>query len=213
MMLLDFALPAFFLLLVVIDPFGLTPIFSTLTARQSVGQRRRTAFKGVAIAAGVMAFFAFGGVWLLDYLGIGMPAFRIAGGLLLFLIAIDMLFVRHSGLSSATDQEQNEAATRSDISVFPLAIPLIAGPGALTTVMLLTRDQGLMTSLLVLGISLLVLAITLFMFFIADWIQRALGETGINVITRLLGILLAALAMQFVLDGLQASFPKLVGGP
>lgn len=207
---LEFALQAFVLLLVVIDPFGMTPIFSALTAQQSAWQRRQTAIKGVTIAAGAMAFFTFGGVWLLDYLGIGMPAFRIAGGILLFLIAIDMLFVRHSGLSSATEQEQDEAAKRGDISVFPLAIPLIAGPGALTTVMLLTHDRGMMTSLLVLGISLLVLAITLFMFFIADRVQRFLGETGINVITRLLGILLAALAMQFVIDGMQASFPRLV---
>jgi multiple antibiotic resistance protein len=207
---LEFSLQAFVLLLVVIDPFGLTPIFSALTSRQTASQRHRIAIKGVVISACVMAFFVFGGVWLLAYLGIGISAFRIAGGILLFLIAIDMLFVRHSGLSSATEQEQDEATKRDDISVFPLAIPLIAGPGALTTVMLLTHERGLATSLLVLGVSLLVLAITLFMFFIAERIQRLLGETGINVISRLLGILLAALAMQFVIDGMQASFPRLV---
>lgn len=209
---LGMAPAAFVLLLVVIDPFGLTPMFSVLTAGKTHQERRRTATKAVAIAAGVLAFFIFAGGWLFDYLGIGMPAFHIAGGVLLFLIAMDMLLVRHSGLSSATVREQNEAARRADIAVFPLAIPLIAGPGALTTVMLLTHEQGLATSLMVLVLSLAVLAITLVMFLAATRVERALGETGINVIMRLLGILLAALAVQFVIDGLRASFPGLASG-
>lgn len=209
--LIDFLLQAFVLLLVVVDPFGLTPIYSALTAHFTPAQRRLTAYKGVLISAAILAFFTFGGVWLLEYLGIGMPAFRMAGGILLFMVAIDMLFVRHSGLSSATEEERLEARQRDDVSVFPLAIPLIAGPGALTTVMLLTHERGFMTSLLVLVITLVVLVITLGMFLVAGHVQRVLGETGINVITRLLGILLAALAMQFLVDGLRESFPPLAG--
>lgn len=209
---MDFFLQTFVLLLVVVDPFGLTPIFSALTSQDSPAGRRRIAIKSVLISAAVLAFFTFVGSMLLDYLGIGMPAFRMAGGILLFLVAIDMLFVRHSGLSSATEKERLEARERSDVSVFPLAIPLIAGPGALTTVMLLTSERGLMISIGVLAIVLLVLAIAFAMFLLAGHIQRLLGETGINVFTRLLGILLVALAMQFFVDGLRESFPALGGG-
>lgn len=209
---LEMAPVAFVLLLVVIDPFGLTPMFSALTAGKTALERRRIATRAVLIAAGVIAFFIFGGGWLLDYLGVGMPAFRIAGGLLLFLIAMDLLLVRHSGLSSATERERGEAARRADMAVFPLAIPMIAGPGTLTTVMLLTHDQGTATELLILALSLVVLALTLAMFLCAARVERVLGETGINVITRLLGLLLAALAVQFVLDGLRESLPGLVAG-
>src|SRR5690606_22596524 len=134
---------AFVLLLVVIDPFGLTPMFSALTRGREPAERRRPAVKAVSIAALILAPFAVTGSLLFDYLGIGMPAFRIAGGMLLFLIAVDMLFVRHSGLTSTTLRERSEAARRDEVAVFPLAIPLIAGPGALTTVMLLTRDLPL----------------------------------------------------------------------
>lgn len=209
---LEMAPVAFVLLLVVIDPFGLTPMFSALTAGKTALERRRIATRAVLIAAGVIAFFIFGGGWLLDYLGVGMPAFRIAGGLLLFLIAMDLLLVRHSGLSSATERERGEAARRADMAVFPLAIPMIAGPGTLTTVMLLTHDQGIATELLILALSLVVLALTLAMFLCAARVERVLGETGINVITRLLGLLLAALAVQFVLDGLRESLPGLAAG-
>lgn len=203
---------AFVLLLVVIDPFGLTPMFSALTAGKPPVERRRTAVKAVAIAALILTLFVFTGSLLFDYLGIGMAAFRIAGGGLLFLIAVDMLFVRHTGLTSTTLRERSEAARRDDVAVFPLAIPLIAGPGALTTVMLLTRDQPLVQVLMVLVLTLAVLAITLGMFLAAGRVERLLGETGINVITRLLGILLAALAVQFALDGLRESLPGLAGG-
>lgn len=206
----DFILHAFVLMLVVVEPFALTPLFSALTAMETPEHRRRTAIKGVLIAAGVLALFTFVGTSVLGFLGIGMPAFRIAGGVLLFLIAVDMLFVRNSGLRTTTVTEQREAAQRADISVFPLAIPLIAGPGALATVMLLVNEGGRHSVWIVFGVTLVVLAITLVMFLSAGRIQRVLGETGTNVITRLMGILLAALAMQFVVDGIRESFPRLV---
>ncbi len=202
----DFAFHAFVLMLVVVEPFALAPLFSALTAMETREHRRRTAIKGVLIAGGVLALFTIGGTYVLGLLGIGMPAFRIAGGLLLFLIAVDMLFVRNSGLRTTTVNEQREAAQRADISVFPIAIPLIAGPGALATVMLLVHEGGSHGVWIVLGVTVVVLLITLLMFFSADRIQRVLGETGTNVITRLMGILLAALAMQFVIDGVRESF-------
>lgn len=202
----DFALHAFVLMLVVVEPFALTPLFSALTAMETPEHRRKTAIKGVLIAGGVLALFTIGGTHVLGLLGISMPAFRIAGGLLLFLIAVDMLFVRNSGLRTTTVNEQREAAQRADISVFPIAIPLIAGPGALATVMLLVHEGGSHGVWIVLGVTIVVLLITLLMFFSADRIQRVLGETGTNVITRLMGILLAALAMQFVVDGVKESF-------
>ncbi|MCS3902271.1 multiple antibiotic resistance protein [Methylohalomonas lacus] len=202
----EFALHAFILILVVVEPFALTPLFSALTVMETPEHRRQTAIKGVLVAGGILAVFTLFGSGLLSVLGIGMPAFRIAGGILLFLIAIDMLFVRSSGLRMTTVTEQREAAQRADISVFPLAIPLIAGPGALATVMLLSRQGGDHGHWIVLAVVAVVLVITLLMFFSANRIQKVLGETGTNVITRLMGIILAALAMQFVVDGVKESF-------
>lgn len=207
----EFALHAFILILVVVEPFALAPLFSALTAMETAEHRRQTALKGVLVAGGILAVFTLFGAGLLDVLGIGMAAFRIAGGILLFLIAVDMLFVHSSGLRMTTVTEQREAAQRADISVFPIAIPLIAGPGALATVMLLANEGGRYGVWIVLGVICVVLLITLLMFFSANRIQKVLGETGTNVITRLMGILLAALAMQFVVDGLRESFPRLVG--
>jgi multiple antibiotic resistance protein len=209
----EFVLSAFVLLLIVIDPIGVVPLFTMLTATTTAVERRWIAVRGVLIAGGVLVFFALGGAPLLDYLNISHESFRIAGGVLLFLLAIDMLFARHSGLRSTTQSEQAEAEQRADISVFPLAIPLIAGPGAMTTVILLVGDSGPADARtwLVLAILATVLAITLGTLLLAGRLARALGETGTNVITRLLGILLAALALQFVIDGLRASFPMLAG--
>lgn len=207
----EFTLHAFILILVVVEPFALAPLFSALTATETPAQRRQTAIKGVLVAGGILTVFTIIGTSLLGLLGIGMAAFSIAGGILLFLIAIDMLFVRSSGLRMTTLNEQREAAQRADISVFPIAIPLIAGPGALATVMLLAHEGGRYGVGIVLAVVFLVLVITLLMFFSATRIQKVLGETGTNVITRLMGIMLAALAMQFVVNGLRESFPRLVG--
>ena len=129
--------------LVVIDPIGLTAMFMAITAGHSQAERKHYALKGVAVAAVVLCIFALGGDFLLASLGISLAAFRIAGGVLLFMVAIDMLFVKHTGLSSTTDSEEAEARKKEDVSVFPLAIPLIAGPGAIASVLLLmTEVQG-----------------------------------------------------------------------
>ena len=143
-----------------------------------------------------------------------MPAFQIAGGLLLFLLAVDMVFARPSGMRSTTEREHREAEAKKDISVFPLAIPLIAGPGALTTVLLMVGEQG--DDPLVIGTVLvvvfLVLLATLASLFFSARLMAFMGETGANVVSRVLGVILAALAVQFVLDGWQAAFFD-IGGP
>jgi multiple antibiotic resistance protein len=196
----------FLILFVVIDPIGLAPIFAGLTQNESAEFRRRMAVKGTALAAVVLVMFTLLGDRLLGALNIGLPAFRIAGGLLLFLLAIDMVFARHSGVRAPTQSEQAEAEQRRDVSVFPLAIPLIAGPGAITTV-LLTASGGraapavLGALLAMLGV---VLALTLAALLLATRLVRLIGQTGANVVSRVLGIVLAALAVQYVLDGLQA---------
>src|SRR3990167_8718098 len=151
------------IMLVVVDPVGIAPIFAALTHGEPPDVRRRTAIRGTLIAGAILVIFVLIGDTLLNALGIGMPAFQIAGGLLLFLLAVEMVFARHSGLRSTTDREQKEAEHKKDISVFPLAVPLIAGPGALTTVLLMVGrhdgDWRIMT--IVLAVALLVLLVTL----------------------------------------------------
>jgi multiple antibiotic resistance protein len=193
-------------LLVTVDPIGTAPMFVALTQGQSGPERRRTALRGVAIAALVLLGFALGGEALLGALGISLDAFRIAGGVLLFLLSVDMLMVRHSGLRTTTEREQEESGQRGDVSVFPLAIPLVAGPGALTSsVLLMSAARGeLLHQAAVLGELALVLALTLACFLGAGRLLSVLGITGVNVVTRLAGMLLAALALQFVIDGVLA---------
>jgi multiple antibiotic resistance protein len=161
---------------------------------------------GVGMAALILLVFSLAGRLLLDALGIGVPAFRIAGGLLLFLLSIDMIFARQSGLRSTTDREQAEAAGRTDISVFPLAFPLIAGPGAMTTVLLFAERPGGAAFLANLLVMLLVLGMLLGALLASEPLMRRLGETGANVFSRLLGLILAALSVQYVVDGIKASF-------
>ena len=196
------------LFLVVVDPFGNAPMFASLARGGDVVWRRRMAVKGVAIALAIMLVFAFTGDRLLSALGIAVPSFKIAGGVLLFLVALDMVFARHSGLRSTTDREDEEARHRADISVFPLAFPMLAGPAALTTILLTVAEArghpGLFLAML--GVLTLVMLFTLGCLLMAGSLMKVMGETGANVVDRLLGVLLAALAVQYVVDGLKASF-------
>ena len=199
----------FIILFIVVDPIGLAPMFAALTRDDTPRQRRRLALRGVLIAGCILVTFVIVGDALLRALGIGVPAFQIAGGVLLFLLAVDMLFARHSGLRSTTEREQREAEHRKDISVFPLAIPLIAGPGALTTVLLMVSEQGDNPAVIgaTLVVVMLVLAMALGSLLLSGRLLRLIGETGANVISRVLGVVLAALAAQYILDGLQAGLP------
>jgi multiple antibiotic resistance protein len=198
----------FIVLLVVVDPVGVTPVFGALTRGGGDMYRRRMAVKGTLLAAGILLIFALIGDWLLTTLGITLPAFKIAGGMLLFLIAIDMVFARQSGGRSATGREQEEARHKEDISVFPLAFPLIAGPGALTTILLMVGEShgNPLYFVSMIGVLLLILLLTLVCLLMAGRLMKLLGETGANVMDRLFGVILAALAVQFVLDGIRAVF-------
>lgn len=194
----------FVIFFVVIDPIGLAAIFALLTRDNTYGYREKMARRGVLLSGLILVLFFFSGDRLLAMLGITVPAFRIAGGILLFLLAIDMVFARQSGLRSTTSREQEEAEVRDDISVFPLAFPLIAGPGALTTVLLMTSHPGgAAITLAMLAIILVVLALTWLMLRHADKVYTALGETGTNTVSRVLGVILAALAVQYVVDGVR----------
>lgn len=198
-------LNAFAVLFIVVDPIGVAAIFATLSRSYPVPMRRRMAITATLLAGTILlVFFIFGNA-LLGLLGITLPAFRIAGGVLLFLLAIDMVVVRQSGLRSTTSREQLEAEQKEDVSVFPLAFPLISGPGAITTVLLMSaQTRGVTDSLGLMVIIVLVMVLTLVSLLFAATLSHRLGETGANVISRLMGLLLAALAMQFILDGLRA---------
>lgn len=196
-----FLITAFVTMFVVIDPIGLAPLFVALTQGKSGPARRRIALRATGLAMVLLLAFAGLGEALLSFVGISMPAFRVAGGVLLFLTALDMLFERRT----KRREDQSEEDDSDDPSVFPLAIPLIAGPGSIASVILLMGQRpGLEGSVMVLGVTGLVMVMVLAFFMAAGLIERALGKTGITVVTRLLGMLLAALSVQFVLDGLAA---------
>ena len=206
--LIETAIYAFVTFFVVLDPLGMGPIFIGLTRGETAAFRRRMAIRGTVIAAILLLTFAFAGDFLLRALGVSIAAFRIAGGVLLFLISFDMLFAHATPIRRTTEREDEEAEAKQDISVFPLAIPLLAGPGGLTSVVLLMGRAGSdpMLEAIVLVVMALVLAIVLAVMLAADRFVRLLGETGTNVIGRVLGIILAALAVQFVIDGLNEAF-------
>jgi multiple antibiotic resistance protein len=197
---------AFVTFLVVIDPPGCAPIFAGLTQGSTPAHRRGMAVRSVLVASGILLFFALLGEDLLRALGISLSAFRIAGGIMLFLIAIDMVFEKRTERREHRAQEVS-AREAEDISVFPMAIPMIAGPGSIASVMLLmARSDGLPQSLMVLAALLATLVLTLIALLAAGPLMRLLGHKMEAMITRLLGVILAALAAQFVIDGVERSF-------
>ncbi len=196
---------AFVTFLVVIDPPGCAPIFAGLTREATAVHRRAMAIRSVLIAAGILLFFALLGEDLLRALGISLSAFRVAGGIMLFLIAIDMVFEKRTERRENRAQEVS-ASEAEDVSVFPMAIPMIAGPGSIASVMLLmARSDGLQQSLLVLAALAATLVLTLLALLASGPLMRLLGNKMEAMITRILGVILAALAAQFVLDGIERS--------
>ncbi len=196
-------LSAFVTLFVTIGPIEAAPVFGELTRDMSRRDRRRLAVRAVAIAGGMLVLFAFVGVELLFLLRVSLPAMRTAGGALLFLEAVNLMFANPSS-SSITTSERREARPPRDISVFPLAFPMIAGPGSLMAIILLmSKVRGsLALEAGVLAILMACLVITLVTFFMVDGLRRLLGVTGSDVVGRISGLLLAAMAMQFVFDGI-----------
>ncbi len=200
----SFLVTAFVTLFVVIDPIGTAPLFLALTQGMDAARRRAIGIRACVIAAILLALFGLAGQDFLRAVGISMPAFQIAGGLLLFLTALDMLFDRRA--QRRADHADDKGAPVDDPSVFPLAMPLIAGPGAMATMVLLISETGRTAEgvALVTAVMLAVIAVALVLFLSASLLERLLRRTGTMVLTRLFGLLLAALSVQFVLNGLNA---------
>jgi len=206
---LEQALKFFIVFFVVVEPLSLIPVFSGLTEGANSAYRHKMALKSVLVASGIILLFALVGAGFLKAMGISIDSFRIFGGLLLFLIALEMVFARESGTRTSSD-EKVESKKRADISVFPLAFPFMAGPGALTTILLwfgpIPVTQSPLQFLLMFACALVVLACCLFAMWVAGPLMNIMGVTGTNVANRLFGVVLGALAVQFVVDGIRASF-------
>lgn len=200
---IEIALRSFLTLFVVVDPVGIAPVYLGLVEGRPDRERARVARRAVVVAGVVLFGFAFGGAWLLDKLGISMDAFRIAGGILLFRIAVGMVMAAPH--ERETEEEEEESRSRADVSVFPLAIPLIAGPGSMATMMILVGQAGADAGKLALVVAMTaaVLVLTWLALRLASTLGRVLRRTGVNVVTRVLGVLLAALAVQYVADGVR----------
>jgi multiple antibiotic resistance protein len=203
---------AFITLAVIIDPPGCAPIFASLTSGAEAAHRRAMAIRSVVVAWCILVFFALLGEPLLRTLGISLSAFRLAGGIMLFMIALDMVFERRTERREKRAKEIEDSPEEEDISVFPMAIPMIAGPGSIASIMLLSaRANGTVAGLIVLAAMTAVILLTLVSLLMAGPLMKLIGAKLEAMITRILGVILAALAAQFVLDGLERSLPGLAG--
>jgi MarC family membrane protein len=203
---------AFITLAVIIDPPGCAPIFASLTSGTDAAHRRKMAVRSALVAWSILMFFALLGEPLLRTLGISLSAFRLAGGIMLFMIALDMVFERRTERREERAKEIEGTPEAEDISVFPMAIPMIAGPGSIASVMLLTaRADTIAQDVTVLAAMTVVILLTLAALLAAGPLMRLIGAKLEAMITRILGVILAALAAQFVLDGLERSLPGLAG--
>ncbi|EAT12339.1 MarC family protein [Bermanella marisrubri] len=198
---------AFTTLFAVVGPIDVSAVYAAITVGTSSAERKSMAYRGVAIALVILLIFAFIGELLLAKLGISLPALKIAGGILLLLMAVDMVYARSSSGNSTTDEEQTEASGKQDISVFPLATPLLAGPGAMgATILLMAKASSDVShqAMVILAI-FSIMAISLVLLLLAKNVQRFFGLTGMHVISRIFGVLLCALAVQFMIDGILQS--------
>jgi multiple antibiotic resistance protein len=207
--LLQFALTAYVTLIVVVDPLGVAPMFVGITQGLDSGARRRTLLRAVTIAFAVTLFFLLAGRIMLSYLGVSVHAFAISGGILLFITAMPMLFGQRPRLQAPEQGTQGRSG--DDVAVFPLAIPLLAGPGAIASTLVLANEAG--ADVRRIGVLALttaaVFVTTWFILGTAGWLMNCLGEDRIHIVTRVLGIVLAALAVQFVLTGIQGYYESL----
>jgi len=203
----DYLASALVTLFVVVDPIGLVPSFLTVTEKVSASARQRIAVRAVLIAGITLTAFALVGNWFLGKLGITLPAFHIAGGLLLFMVAFEMVLGQRTERETTNAEQATEKHVRH-IAAFPLAVPLIAGPGAITATLLLAGQAELQSLrvVLLLAVIAIVLGLCLAVFKLANSIHRLLGTTTTIVLSRLLGVVLAALAVQYVIDGIRAAF-------
>lgn len=204
---LEIYIIAFTTFFATVGPLDVAGVFAVLTATTQTKLRRILALRGTIIATIILIIFALCGNFLLSTLGISLPALKVAGGILLFLMSIDMVFARDSGGTTTTPEERNEASTKLDISVFPLATPLIAGPGAMgASILLMAKFDGdVLAQSLVLAGMFTVMLITLVSLLLAESVPKIFGVTGMHVVSRVFGVLLSALAVQFIFDGISAS--------
>lgn len=207
--LLGFALSCLTTIFFVVDPPGVVPLFITMTKDDPPEHRRRTARNACITAAAALAAFAAGGQFFFAHLGISLGAFKVAGGILLFLLAVDLLRAEPTR-QRTTPEETREGVEKSDVSVFPLGIPMLAGPGAIATAMVLNaRADTNVKRAIVFGAIFFTLGVAWILLLSANRIERALGKTGMNVLHRVMGLILAATAMQFVIDGIRDTLPIL----
>ena len=205
-----FFIKAFTTLFIVIDPLGCLPIFITLTSGQSRSERRKTALKSVITAFVILFFFSIAGKSIFTFFGTSMGAFQVAGGMLLFLIAMNMLKASRSGLSQTISEEMEESKEAEDVSLVPIALPLLAGPSAIASVVVLVEESHNFTSYLAVVASIfLALTITYLIFRVSGIVFRVMGKTGLFLVMRLMGLILAAVSIQFIVDGIKALFPFL----
>ena len=209
---METAIVAFTTFFATIGPLDIAAMYAGLTPSATAAARRSMAIRGTLIAGGILLSFALMGDLMLSSLGISLAALKVAGGILLLLIGIEMVFARSSGGTSTTHEENAEATLKQDIAVFPLATPLIAGPGAMGAVVLLMADaQGsVVDQLIIISALLAILVLTLSLLLLANPVQKILGVTGMHVVSRIFGVLLTALAVQFMFDGIAQSglFPS-----
>ncbi len=203
----DIVLQTFVTMFVIIDPIGLTPMFIGLTSGATTVYRRKMAVRGVIFGALILLFFALIGHEFLGLLGIEMSSFRIAGGAMLFLTGLEMVFAKRTNRRKESADKIVEDHDMDDISVFPVAIPFLAGPGSITSIMLLMERQNgdLAHQVTVLGITGVVFLICLVLFLLSDKLEKILGETVSSIFSRILGVLLAALASQYIIDGIRTA--------
>jgi multiple antibiotic resistance protein len=208
-----YAFVCFGSLLSIVDPFAAVPVFLGLVGGQPLRVQRVTALRASLTVFCVLTTFALAGSVIFQFFSITLPAFKIAGGILLFAVALEMMRAHHSD-TRATAEEQNEAETRSDVGVIPLGLPLLSGPGAIATVMVLTGKATMPSQRI--AVYLAIGAVALLTFLVlrsAGALTRVLGRTGINTIGRIMGLILAAIAIQFVIDGLREAFPLVFAAP
>ena len=209
---LEFAAISLSLIFFIVDPLGNVPVFLSITGGKSAGERNRTALRASLATFLVLLVFAFVGEWILKLLRVTISSFQIAGGILIFIIALNMLQARRSRAKS-TPQEEHGKQEGEDVAVFPLAVPMLSGPAAITTVMVLINLSASITqrALVILAIFLTCL-LTYLILRASGRILGLMGQTGINILTRLMGLLLAVISVQFVIDGIKDVFLQIASG-
>jgi multiple antibiotic resistance protein len=204
--LLSFSLVAFSAVFFVVDPLGVVPIFLAVTAGDSPEKIRSTAFRASITAFGLLTFFALFGTLIFKVAGISLGAFRVAGGILLLITGLDMLRARQSETRTSPEEEA-EASRKEDVAIVPLAVPLLAGPGAIATVMvLMSRGSGVFTAVPVLAAVAVTCVASYFILRAASLVLRVLGQSGVAILQRVMGLILAAIAVQFVAEGVRELF-------